>query len=223
MHRPNTMYSPHRKVTPVIQAGVTIQEIESELRKLLHVSEHAAEWEMRPFCLWFAILKEGISILKLEAFTGYSRQFLLAQVETLRAQAHLYTGTLSNQFLLHHVPGCEALIERITGQRIPKQESTNMSKVEPGAAAEAALEAASAKPKRKYKKRESKKAPGDGTLRIKKAPSVAPAKTRSNTPIVHFAMRYSHNETKYETGGDSMEELMSAIEIIQRLKGSEGE
>jgi len=176
MHSPNTMYSPHRKVTPVIQPGVTIEEIEAALTQITGRKWHEKnQYEMRNYCVYFAILKVGCSIQKLMDFTHYERPFLFDLIEKLRAGGWLITGTLSHQFVLWRVPGSEELIERITGQRIPKQESTNMSKVEPGAAAEAALEAASAKPKCKYSKRKSKvqQPKGDGTLRIKK-PSPSP-------------------------------------------------
>src|SRR5262249_54745414 len=141
---------------------------------------------LRHYELLFAILKVGCSIPKLEEFTRYPHQFLLGAVEHLRARGYLYTGQLSNQFLLQQVPGSEDLIERITGQKIIRKESAKM----PDEPKEETI-----KPKRKYKKRESKAPKGDGTLRIKKQATIAPNKIRGSKAKVSFSILYIDNET----------------------------
>jgi hypothetical protein len=96
-------------------AGVTIGEIEDRVRELYpkFSLDH-----MRTTSVLFAVLKEGCSIQKLRSFTNYEFEFLLKRVEWLRSSGLLFTGSLSTQYVLEQVPGSEALIERITGQKI---------------------------------------------------------------------------------------------------------
>src|SRR5262245_48000860 len=100
MREPNTMYSPHRSVTPPIQQGITFEEIKAVLTEITSEWRHIGINGLRHYELLFAILKVGCSIPKLEEFTRYPHQFLLGAVEHLRARGYLYTGQLSNQFLL---------------------------------------------------------------------------------------------------------------------------
>lgn len=96
-------------------AGVTIADIEDEVSRLC---PDLAVDELRAKVLLFAILKEGCGIQKIQWFTHYSREFVIEEIDGLRAAGQLFTGSVSTQYLLRQVPGCQALIERITGQKV---------------------------------------------------------------------------------------------------------
>lgn len=217
MREPNTMYSPHRVVTPAPTQGVTIEEI----KDFIHALYPDERFDWRRVSLLFAILKVGCSIPKLEDFTRWPRPMLQAEVERLRMRGHLFTGQLSTHWVLSQVPGSEDLIERITGQRIIKKESSKMA-----IPAEDKPHDEPAPPKRKYKKRAPKAPKGDGTLRIKKAvsaASVALTKARNSKAKVSFSILYMDNETHYEKSGDSMEKLLAALGTVRSLNSEEGE
>jgi hypothetical protein len=117
------MYSPSRRPPERDGAGgVTIDEIESEVSRLCPYLR--SDEEMRAKALIFAILKQGCAIQKLLWFTKYEREFLLVQLDNLRADGQLFTGQLSVQYVLKAVPGCKDLIERVTGQRIVAEPAT---------------------------------------------------------------------------------------------------
>lgn len=111
------------------RAGVTIREIEERVRALNPAWTQAI---VEAASLLFAILKEGCSTQKLRAFTRYPSEFLMDHVEHLRSRGELFTGTLSTRYVLHHVPGSEELIEKITGQRIVQETTTHTHKAPAG-------------------------------------------------------------------------------------------
>jgi hypothetical protein len=96
--------------------GITIREIEAEVAGLYRDTLSAMQVREKAFL--FALLKQGASIQKLQWFTGYEIDFIRERVEALRAAGRLITNTPSTQYLQNQVAGCEALIERITGQRV---------------------------------------------------------------------------------------------------------
>ena len=111
-------YSLQRKpIEYAMGGGITFREIEDALLELQHPATSLEE--RRAACLLFAILKQGSSIQKLQWFTSYDLDFIRESVEALRSRGLLFTGTLSTQYVLGQVPGCEDLIEKITGQKIP--------------------------------------------------------------------------------------------------------
>src|SRR5262245_38499108 len=97
-------------------SGITIREIEAEIAGLYRDTLTAGEVREKAFL--FALLKQGSSLQKLEWFTGYPMDFIRDRVEKLHAAGRLITNTPSAQYLQNQVAGCEALIERITGQRV---------------------------------------------------------------------------------------------------------
>jgi hypothetical protein len=96
--------------------GITMREIEAEVAGLYRDTLTANEVREKAFL--FALLKQGSSLQKLQWFTGYEIDFIRERVEGLRSAGRLITNTPSTQFLQNQVAGCEALIERITGQRV---------------------------------------------------------------------------------------------------------
>lgn len=96
--------------------GITIREIEAEVAGLYRDTLSAMQVREKAFL--FALLKQGSSLQKLQWFTGYEIDFIRERVESLRAAGRLITNTPSTQYLQNQVAGCEALIERITGQRV---------------------------------------------------------------------------------------------------------
>ena len=105
---------PIERETPA--GGITIREIEAEIAALYGETLSVAKVREKAFL--FALLKQGSSLQKLQWFTGYEMDFIRERVEGLRAAGRLITNTPAPQFLQYQVPGCEALIERITGQRV---------------------------------------------------------------------------------------------------------
>jgi hypothetical protein len=96
--------------------GITMREIEAEVAGLY--GDTLSVMQVRDKAFLFALLKEGSSLQKLQWFTGYEIDFIRERVEGLRAAGRLITNTPSTQYLQNQVAGCEALIERITGQRV---------------------------------------------------------------------------------------------------------
>lgn len=75
------------------------------------------------------------------------------------------------------------------------------------------------KPKRKYKKR-ALKPKGDGTLRIKKAPAIAPARRKA---ALSFSITYEDKESLFKSEGDTKAELQDALAILKMIIEREGE
>lgn len=96
--------------------GITMREIEAEVAGLY--GDTLSAMQVREKAFLFALLKQGSSLQKLQWFTGYPIDFIRERVEALRSAGRLFTNTPSTQYLQNQVAGCEALIERITGQRV---------------------------------------------------------------------------------------------------------
>jgi hypothetical protein len=99
-------------VTMQRASELTIKDIEAELLKI------RPNWipgaELRELALLFAVLKVGQGLQKLVWFTGYEATFVVRMIRELQQHGKLYTG-LSVQFVLTQCPGCEHLIEKVTG------------------------------------------------------------------------------------------------------------
>jgi hypothetical protein len=210
------------------QRGITIEEIEAAL------ADSHLGWptdQARARCLFFAVLKCGSSIAKLQEFTGYPRDFLIRNIEYLRSRGHLFTGTLSTQFVLDQVPDSEDLIERITGQRIiTKKESPKMTGDPDYKKDDQPVERGGKSKAISFDKCDR---PGCGKLKGHTGRHQGPQKRAAQAsapnqaaPVAQisgfkFSIKYiEDDDVRVELRGDSLQKLNSALDFINSL--SEG-
>lgn len=101
-----------------IAGGITMKEIKARVREL---HPDLTTDQLQSALLLFAMLKEGKSIVKLHLFTKWPVEVLQAAVAGVKDPGLRYTSAPSTQFVLSQIPGCEDLIEKITGQRIVRE------------------------------------------------------------------------------------------------------